>query len=170
MCFFQGSFKGPSRWQLLDSCFVWLHVVLVCITRCWLFNCFRFVFVAVFFEFRHVDMLLMTCALRLRCHGDVRLRAEGRLEESDRLKRAAMEQRSHSDLVDEKHLAEIARLEEANRDIERERRELEEDRQRAQDDYRNKDAEAKNTGKALEITRRCVWWHGRLIAFVLLAV
>lgn len=81
-------------------------------------------------------------------------RAEERLEETDRLKRAALEQRNQSELVDREHLAEIARLEEANREVsrnlERERRELEEERKRAQE----RDGEARSAEKAIDKTRR----------------
>lgn len=88
-------------------------------------------------------------------HTYIQNRAEGRLEESDRLKRAALEQRSQSDLVDQNHnLAEIARLQEANRDLERERRELHEERKKAREKKKEKDGEARSTEKALEKTRR----------------
>lgn len=84
----------------------------------------------------------------------VSYRAEGRLEESDRLKRAVLEQRNQSELVDQKHLAELARLEEAKSELERERerarRELDMGRKRCQE----KDAKTKDTEKAVERTRR----------------
>lgn len=65
-----------------------------------------------------------------------------------------MEQRSQSKLVDQKHLAEIARLEEANKDLDRQRRKLDEERKRCQSQANEAEARSAERTKTLDKTRR----------------